>query len=180
MAAAQTARTHCPQGHPYDEENTMHRSGNRRVCRTCKAERYRAAHPTVSLAEKLWQRIAPDRSGCWLWIGAIHAEGYGVFDDQLAHRLMYELIVGSIPEGFTIDHVRARGCGHRNCVNPSHLEPVTIAENVMRGDSLPAKNARKTHCPQGHPYDEENTWRSQAGWRQCRACNRERHRSPRR
>jgi len=34
--------------------------------------------------------------------------------------------------------------------------------------------ARKTHCPQGHPYDEANTYLSNAGRRLCRACNRAR------
>ena len=91
------------------------------------------------------------------------------------HRAIYEKFVGPIPDGLTIDHL----CRNRLCVNPAHLEPVTLAANVLRGESLPAKNARKTHCPKGHPYDETNTHITKQGWRICKACNRERQRSPR-
>ncbi len=70
-----------------------------------------------------------------------------------AHRVIYEWIKGSIPEGLELDHL----CRDRSCVNPWHLEPVTHLENIRRG--LGGQNSRaKIHCPQGHPYDEENTW----------------------
>lgn len=115
-------------------------------------------------------------SGCWVWVGSTARHGYAVHGKppKLMHRWAYERYVGKIPKGFVIDHVRDRGCIHLNCVNPEHMEPVTIGENVLRGDSLPAKNKRKTHCPKGHPYDEANTYRTKQGWRYCRACNRER------
>lgn len=81
--------------------------------------------------------------GCWLWAGAVEANGYGVFvlpnRNVKAHRFSYELNVGPIPEGLQIDHVYANGCRHRNCVNPAHLEPVTAQENTRRRDA-----ARKT------------------------------------
>ncbi len=173
MAVAQALRTHCPAGHPYDEVNTSFSSG-RRHCRACGRARYTPV-PKVSLAEKLDARTNKTDS-CWLWTGAKQTAGYGVLSDRLAHRLSYERWKGPIPAGLTIDHL----CRVRHCVNPEHLEAVTLAENVLRGESLPARNARRTHCPQGHPYDQENTHvNPKTGWRMCRACNRERARAAR-
>lgn len=88
---------------------------------------------------------------------------------QQAHRVAYELFVAEIPEGFDLDHL----CRNRGCVNPDHLEPVTRRENLLRGETIPARNARITHCPQGHPYDAENTRIRPCGRRRCAACNRE-------
>lgn len=83
-----------------------------------------------------------------------------------AHRIAYQLLVGPIPEGMQLDHL----CRNRRCVNPDHLEPVTHAENVRRGLSGAYLRAR-THCPKGHPYDQANTYVSNSGSRNCRACH---------
>lgn len=108
--------------------------------------------------------------GHWLWTGTLQPEGYGRIGKAGrpigAHRLSYETFVGPIPEGLHIDHL----CRIPRCVNPVHLEPVTCAENMHRGTSPAALNARKTHCPHGHPYDEVNTRRRVDGSRACRAC----------
>jgi hypothetical protein len=120
--------------------------------------------------------------GCWIWHGLVNRYGYGTqwWNGRRlsAHRLAYTLAVGPIPEGLTLDHVKARGCTSLLCVKaipdwfgPAHLEPVTMRENVLRGESPAAIGARKTHCPKGHPYDEANTYRYR-GKRSCRACNR--------
>ena len=115
---------------------------------------------------------------CWLWTGEINDGGYGVFVPMgrkpyaRAHRCSYELFVGPIPEGLQLDHL----CRVRHCVRPEHLEAVHQYVNILRGVGWTAINKRKTSCPQGHPYTEENTWSSAKGWRQCRQCNRERHR----
>jgi hypothetical protein len=87
-----------------------------------------------------------------------------------AHRLYYELEKGPIPKGLTLDHL----CRVRCCVNPDHLEPVTPVENVMRGESFFAKQARRTHCPQGHEYIGRNLMITRRGERKCRACDLER------
>lgn len=110
---------------------------------------------------------------CWLWTGAT-LTGYGRFKVgggdlmTLAHRYAYTLMVGPIPEGLTIDHL----CRVTNCVNPDHLEPVTMAENT-------ARKPRVIRCPQGHEYDEANTYyrRPRSDGlppnKRCRACNRQ-------
>lgn len=68
---------------------------------------------------------------CWTWLGAT-SKGYGrckVADHTvLAHRVFYETHVGPIPPGRDLHH----RCGNRKCVNPSHLEPISRAENTRR------------------------------------------------
>jgi hypothetical protein len=86
-----------------------------------------------------------------------------------AHRWSYEALVGPIPPGLEIDHL----CRVRNCVNPSHLEPVTKAVNILRGESMSARHARQTHCKSGHPFDAENTRMTTDGQRRCRTCDRQ-------
>lgn len=112
---------------------------------------------------------------CWEWTGGTSPAGYGKAGTRLAHRLVYEMLVGPIPEGLTLDHL----CRNRVCVNPDHLEPVTLADNVRRGYGL-AGRWRNTHCKQGHPFDQVNTAypvRSNGKVRRaCRACDRAWHR----
>lgn len=91
-----------------------------------------------------------------------------------AHVVVYETFVGPIADGMVIDHL----CRNRRCCNPHHLEQVTRGENNRRGVGWSGIHARRTHCPQGHAYDERNTWREKDGRRRCRAClaDRARHR----
>lgn len=114
------------------------------------------------------------RTQCWTHEGKRNTKGYGVDtakralgESILVHRRVYEALVGPIPAGLELDHL----CRVRSCYNPSHLEPVTHAENMRRSKAFLTV---KTHCPQGHPYDEENTY-SRPGDREgrmCKACNR--------
>lgn len=96
-------------------------------------------------AERLWARVDknPDGSGCWIWTGALTTNGYGQVrwgDRTLrAYRLVYELLVGPIPDGLQLDHL----CRNRRCVNPAHLEPVTQWENWARGMAPSARAWRQ-------------------------------------
>lgn len=124
--------------------------------------------------ERFAKKIALTDAGCIEWIGTQNGSGYGTFyfgesGRGYAHRWSYEYHVGPIPEGLQLDHL----CRNPPCVNPEHLEPVTPRENYLRGESLWAKNARKTHCPAGHPYGGDNLYTHPVtGQRFCRACGR--------
>ena len=106
-------------------------------------------------------------TGCWLWQASMQPAGYGGFWDKKkramvsAHRFAYELLVGSVPDGFDVDHL----CRVRRCVNPAHLEPVTRAENIRRG-----LLGSGTHCRKGHPFVD--VYLSPTGARICRVCRR--------
>lgn len=133
----------------------------------------------IELPDRFWTKIEKI-GGCWLWTAYTDHKGYGRFKldgkAERAHRVSYEALVGPIPEGLQLDHL----CRVRSCVNPDHMEAVTNRENCMRGDTLPAANAIKTHCPRGHEYSVENTY-VHLGGRTCRECmrrwERERHRT---
>ncbi|MEV5984695.1 HNH endonuclease signature motif containing protein [Streptomyces sp. NPDC052051] len=118
--------------------------------------------------------LAPE-SGCWCFTGGKIPAGYGMIGYRqkqvYAHRLSYELFIGPIPEGLEVDHVKDRGCCHRSCINPKHLEAVSRQENIRRS-SVGQHNAAKTHCPQGHEYSQENTYNYGNG-RICKKCLRE-------
>lgn len=129
--------------------------------------------PAIPAPQRFWPKV--DMSGeCWLWMAAKFTDGYGEFWDGhryvLAHRWAYEQLVGPFPPGFQSDHL----CRNRACVNPTHIEPVTQRENVLRGVGIGAVNARKVCCLNGHPFDDVNTWTRKNGWRACRTCQRER------
>ena len=125
----------------------------------------------------------PDIEGCMIWTGNRHSEGYGTLSVSIpkkrtmkyAHRLSYEHFIGPIPAGLHIDHL----CRNRPCVNPTHLEPVTCRLNLLRGIGHAAVQAKRTHCPKGHPYDGDNLITFE-GHRQCRECHREFDRLPHR
>ena len=117
---------------------------------------------------------------CWPWKGAKNTRGYGYFSAHSrapcvgAHRIAYSLCVKAIPDGLTIDHL----CRNKGCVNPAHLEPVSMKENLMRGTSFSAKNAAKLMCLRGHPFTTATIRKAgQRSWmvRRCLACARYRY-----
>jgi hypothetical protein len=134
---------------------------------------------------RFWAQVTKT-AGCWLWTGGTNSEGYGRFKIGgkmvKAHRFAFELAHGPLLPGIWLDHLchpgdgscpGGRGCPHRRCVRESHLQPASNRENVLRGVSFSADNARKTHCKAGHVFDLANTYVTQSGKRHCRACKRE-------
>ncbi len=122
-----------------------------------------------------WSRIdGPDPLGCWTWTGPVDAEGYGrIFiygHYHRAHRWTYEKLVAEIPEGLVLDHL----CRNTSCVNPWHLEPVTVRVNSRRAPFAQNCRANSDRCRHGHPWNEANTYISPSGKWDCRACIRRR------
>jgi hypothetical protein len=129
----------------------------------------------IPVEQRVMDKIDIDSdTGCWNWTSKINDNGYGLIAsvvetgkrpiEQRAHRVVYEMHKGPIPEGLDLDHL----CRNRKCVNPDHLEPVSRAENLRRGSSEHSRG--KTHCKRGHEFTPENTYWTKAGYRNCLAC----------
>lgn len=129
--------------------------------------------------ERFMEKFVIAESGCWEWHGSMSRGGYGRLSlpdgrHVLAHRFSFERFNGPIPDGHFVCH----HCDNRPCVNPDHLFSGTVGDNTrdmvakgrMRGPAY--LNTLKTHCPQGHPYDEANTIHLRDGGRRCRECKR--------
>jgi len=108
---------------------------------------------------------------CWIWDGA-QIEGYGIVRRKekalRVHRLIWIALNGPVSGGKELDHL----CRNKLCIRPDHLEAVTHKENVLRGESPSAKNARKTIAPCGHPYTGRDALR-----RYCKPCRTTWHRN---
>jgi hypothetical protein len=123
-----------------------------------------------TLPRRIADKILVDESGCWLWTGNCNRKGYGNsyrtgHGRVLAHRQVYELLLGTIPDGLELDHL----CRTPACVNPEHLEPVTRAEHCARSTA-----ATKIRCEHGHPLVPPNLIvrlkRDGSPYRNCRVC----------
>lgn len=134
--------------------------------------------PKPALPQRFWDKTRSEDTGyvtpCLTWTGYKQPNGYGKFGlnrkSLYAHRVAYEALVGPIADGLMIDHL----CRNRACVNVEHMEAVTNQVNILRGETIMADNAAKTHCPKGHEYTPENTYASpSSGGRTCRTCIRE-------
>lgn len=111
---------------------------------------------------------------CWLWLGGKQRGGYGAFyyrDGETtrqisAHRASYLLFIGPLQDGELVLHK----CDTPPCVNPAHLKKGSYKNNsedmYEKGRSYPQSI---THCPKGHEYTEENTYRHP--YRKCRTCS---------
>lgn len=128
----------------------------------------------LDLPDRIVQKIRRNAAtGCWEWIACRTATGYGrVWDghrSDWAHRVVFQLVRGPIPEGKVLDHL----CRVHHCVNPFHLDPVTDLENTLRGDNPDVTRARhraKTFCKRDHPLFGANLYRHPTGRRVCRKC----------
>jgi hypothetical protein len=160
-------------------------NGLQSQCRSCKnaADRARRAQrppkeDVCTFEERLFGNIEVGHpAGCWWWTGTLN-KGYGVIGagrrgegTRQAHRAVFELLVGLIPSGLTLDHL----CRNPRCCNPNHLEPVTSVENVRRGYGIGYRNAIRTACNHGHPFTPDNIY-WQGKYRICRTCALERSR----
>ena len=134
--------------------------------------------PKSALPQRFWDKTRSEDTGyatpCLTWTGYRQPNGYGKFGvnrvAKYAHRVAYEALIGPIPDGLMIDHL----CRNRACVNVDHMEAVTNQVNILRGETIMAANAAKTHCDNGHEYTPANTYtRPSDGSRNCRQCIRE-------
>lgn len=125
------------------------------------------------------EKISIDENGCWNWTGGKKGGGYAQFAVHrkpiAGHRFIYDYYFGNLDPNLTIDHL----CRNVACVNPAHLEQVTMKENVLRSPiALPAINKRKTHCLRGHGFLGDNLYVDSKGQRKCKECRRTRQKSP--
>jgi len=109
-------------------------------------------------------------SGCWEWQGYRNKDHYGHISVKgrsvYAHRFFYEKVKAEIPRGLFIDHL----CRNPPCVNPAHLEPVTLRENNRRGWMFRNPLFDENHCKAGHELKDGNFRITCDGSKTCRIC----------
>lgn len=160
---------------------TMVRQGRGKFCSKPCYDLAMREQARATLRHRLLARVTRLDNGCWQWTGCLGSDGYGVLKiagrRRKAHVVAYELHLGLVPDGLVLDHL----CRNRGCVNPAHLDPVTEAVNILRGESPTILLHRAGVCKRGHLVSPENTY-YRKGTRQivaCRVCQRERKRRAR-
>lgn len=123
----------------------------------------------MTTEERFWSRVQVV-GDCWISTFSDMGKGYAQFGTGgkkfLAHRFSWQFLRGPISTAEHLHHI----CPNKKCVNPDHLMILDPISHVMVGNSPPARNSRKTHCPRGHPYSGDNL-RYYNGYRHCRACS---------
>ena len=139
-----------------------------RKLKYCSPACARARKPLLGRVLKRVRRVGT----CLEWTGWCSEDGYALMRVENTmrgvHRVHWEEVNGPIVPGLELDHL----CRNRKCVELTHLEPVTKAENIRRGKGPTAVNGRKTHCIRGHALTGDNVLRSLTG-RTCRMCARQ-------
>lgn len=122
--------------------------------------------------DRLLRKVCFTPEGCWEYTGGKYGRYYAFFWNgrkRIAHRAAYELLVGPIPSGKTLEQL----CNNPRCIRPDHLELMTMGENLRRADTPQGRKAAQTHCQYGHEYTPENTYTNKLGCRSCKICARE-------
>lgn len=123
----------------------------------------------IPVSVRFWSKVRKTES-CWIWDGSLFHDGYGLFKysgkNKRAHRVAWFLENGEIPANLFVCHT----CDNLRCVRPDHLFIGSVSDN--KRDCVNKKRdaqSKKTHCPKGHEYSQENT-RIYNGCRICGIC----------
>lgn len=132
------------------------------------------AYAPIPIKLRMADKISIQPNGCHIWTASLNSMGYGRIrnefgKNELAHRVAWRLSGRELIPGLELDHVI---CHEPKCVNPEHLEQVTHAENVARGNAPSAIVHRMGICQNGHPQTPEHGVVTQRGKWSCNTCRR--------